>query len=108
MEKSLGTAGLGFLPPVDFWIGKVRGSFREFQSPGVLGCEGECSYFSFVVWSGFGPGGAESVYMAGTSPASGGGSKAGGNSGFSGAIGRVCSGDMAGAGASGHSVRKFV
>jgi len=108
MEKSLGRVGLGFLSPVDFWIGKVRGSFGEFQSPGVLGCEGECPCFSFLVWSGFGPSGAESVYMAGTSPASEGGSKVGGDSSFSGAIGRVRPGDLAGAGASGHSLWKFV
>ena len=108
MEKSLGRAGLGFLPPVDFRIGKVRGSFGEFQSSGVLGCKGESPCFSFVVWSGHGPSGAQSVYLEGASPASGRGSKAGGDSGFSGAIGRVCPGDLAGARAVRHALRKFV
>ena len=108
MEKSLGQAGLGFLPAVDFSSGKVRGSIGEFQSPGVLGCEGGCSCFSFVVWSGFVPGGAQSLYLAGASPASSRGSKAGGDSGFSGALGRICEGDLAGTGAVRHPLWEFV
>ena len=108
MEKSLGGAGLGLLPAVDFWRRKVRGGFGEFQPTGELGCEGKDPCFSFVVWSGFDPGGAQSVHLASANPSSGGGSKAGGDPGFSGAIGRVCAGDLAGAGASGHSLRKFV
>ena len=108
MEKSLGRAGFGFLPPLDFRIAKVRGSFGEFQFPGVLGCEGECPSFSFVVWSGFVPGGAQSLYLAGASPASSRGSKAGGDSGFSGALGRICEGDLAGTGAVRHPLWEFV